>query len=97
MLACSYICMYCDEGLDNVIVFLLVKSVVIISCIWYKLVTLRQFPSDIYITHLISSCHQQVEQLEQEVSELRRILADKQEQESAMIQVLFLVHFRMST
>ncbi|KAH9703377.1 Rab-GAP TBC domain-containing protein [Citrus sinensis] len=32
-----------------------------------------------------------VEQLEQEVSELRRILADKQEQESAMIQVLMRV------
>ncbi|XP_021739672.1 TBC1 domain family member 8B-like isoform X2 [Chenopodium quinoa] len=32
-----------------------------------------------------------VEQLEQEVSELRRVLADKQEQESAMIQVLMRV------
>ena len=36
----------------------------------------------------------QVEQLEQEVAELRRALAEKQEQENAMLQVSFLLSSR---
>lgn len=45
-------------------------------------------PSGFQVTVCNSYCFQ-VEQLEQEVSELQRALADKQEQENAMLQVLF--------
>lgn len=39
----------------------------------------------------VNSYHLQVEQLEEEVAELRQALADKQEQETAMLQVSFLL------
>ena len=39
--------------------------------------------------NVCSSYHLQVEQLEQDVAELRQALSDKQEQETAMLQVLF--------
>lgn len=40
-----------------------------------------------------SAYNLQVEQLEQEVTELQRAVADKQEQENAMLQVSFFLHF----
>lgn len=39
----------------------------------------------------------QVEQLEQEVAEIRQVLADKQEQENVMLQVIILIKYLMIT